>query len=251
LFFCYFFMFIELLLAIIQAATEFLPVSSSGHLALFSNLISEPNIFFFTVLHLASLFAVLIFTRKEIKQLFMFKRQDKKMWLYLIIATIPAVLVGLLFKQVIEQAFSSYFFLGGAFIFTGFVLLLTKIKWIKGKLNAKNSLFIGLFQMLALFPGVSRSGMTVSSGLFSGIDREKAVKFSFLLFVPLALGAVVLEFGQAYFNFSLLFAFILCFVLSLVFLNLLMKIVKKGYFWIFAFYCWFIGIVSLLIGLFG
>jgi undecaprenyl-diphosphatase len=173
------------------------------------------------------------------------------MWLYLIIATIPAVLVGVLFKQVIEQAFSSYFFLGGAFIFTGLVLILTKRRWVRERLNSKNALFIGLFQMLALFPGVSRSGMTISSGLFSGIKREKVVKFSFLLFVPLAIGAIVLESGQAYFNFTLFLAFVLCFVLSLLFLNLLMKIVRRGYFWFFAFYCWFIGIVSLLIGFFG
>ena len=244
-------MFIELLLAIIQAATEFLPVSSSGHLALFSNLISQPDIFFFTVLHIASLFAVLIFTRKEIKQLFMFKQPYRKMWLYLIIATIPAVLIGVLFKQVIEQAFSSYFFLGGAFIFTGFVLFLTKIRWKKGRINSKNALFIGLFQMLALFPGVSRSGMTISSGLFSGIRREKVVRFSFLLFIPLSIGAIVLESGQAYFNISLLVSFVVCFVLSLLFLELLMKIVKRGYFWFFAFYCWFIGIISLILGIFG
>ena len=244
-------MFIELFLAVVQAATEFLPVSSSGHLALFSNLLSEPNLFFFTALHIASLFAVLIFTRREIKQLFMFKTGYRKMWIYLIIATIPAALVGYFFHSFIENTFSSLLFIGLAFIFTGFILILTKINFKRGRLGWKNALFIGFFQIFALFPGVSRSGMTISSGLFRGIDKEKAVKFSFLLFIPLSIGAIILESGQAYFNLSLLISFILCFSLSLMFLCLLTRIVVKGYFWIFAFYCWFIGIISLVLWFFA
>jgi undecaprenyl-diphosphatase len=101
--------------------------------------------------------------------------------------------------------------------------------------------------MIALFPGVSRSGMTISSGLFSGIEKEKAIRFSFLLFIPLAIGAMVLELGNAYFNWSLLLAFVLCFVLSLIFLNILSLIVKRNYFWIFSIYCFIIGIASLVL----
>ena len=99
----------EIILAIVQAATEFLPVSSSGHLALISNLISEPNLFFFTTLHLASLIAVVVFTREEIINLFSFKKQYRKAWLYLIIATVPAALCGFFFKDAIEETFSSFF----------------------------------------------------------------------------------------------------------------------------------------------
>ena len=238
-------MFIELFLAAVQAVTEFLPVSSSGHLALLSNLISSPDLFLITALHVASLIAVLVFTRKEIITLISFDKKYRKLWIYLIIATIPAALIGFLFRNLIENSLSSFLFLGLAFIFTGFVLLLTKAKWKPGKLNWKNSLFIGLFQVLALFPGISRSGMTISSALFSGIDKEKAVKFSFLLFIPLSLGAMFLEFGSAYFSFALILSFILCFFLSLLFLNLLLKIIKADSFWMFAFYCWGIGIVSL------
>jgi len=237
----------EILLAIIQAVTEFLPISSSGHLTLISNLISEPNLFLITILHIASLFAVLIFTRNEIKFLFTFNKNAKKLWLYLIIATIPAVIFALIFKNLIIQAFNSYLTLGIAFIFTGFVIFSSKFANRKSKLNSKNTFLIGLFQMFALFPGVSRSGMTISASLLTGIDKEKATKFSFLLFIPLAIGAFILEFGNAYFSINLAIAFILCFILSFLFLNLILAIVKKGYFWLFSIYCFIIGIISLVI----
>ncbi|MAG07772.1 UDP-diphosphatase [Candidatus Pacearchaeota archaeon] len=235
----------EILLAIIQAATEFLPISSSGHLALMSNIISTPNLFLITTLHLASLLAVLIFTRKEIYDIITLK--EKKLTLYLIIATIPAIIFGLTFKPLIETALNSYLALGIAFIFTGFILLSTKSKKQKQKLNSKSALTIGLFQMLALFPGVSRSGMTISLALITGIEKQKAAKFSFLLFIPLAIGAFILEFGEAYFSIELAIAFILCFALSLIFLNALTYIIKRNKFWLFSIYCWLIGIITLTI----
>jgi undecaprenyl-diphosphatase len=237
----------EIILAIIQAATEFLPISSSGHLALFSNLISEPNLFFFTVLHLASLIAVLIFTRKEIFALLSFNKKYRKLWLYLIIATIPAGLVGLFFKEIIEKTFSSFLFLGFAFLFTSIILFLTKFTKVYSKFNLKNSLVIGLFQVFALFPGVSRSGMTISAGLFSGIEREEAAKFSFLLFIPLSIGAFLLESSEIYFSFSLIISFIICLILSLLFLRLILIIVKKQKFWIFSIYCFILAIISFIL----
>jgi len=240
----------EILLAFIQAATEYLPISSSGHLALFSNLFSETDLWFFTVLHIASLLAILIFTRKEIYKLISFEPKYRKMWLYLIIATIPAALVGYLLKDLIEESFSSYLFLGIAFIFTGCILLLTKLTKECSRLNYKNSLVIGLFQVLALFPGVSRSGMTISFGLFAGLNKKEAVKFSFLLFIPLVLGAMVLEAGELYFNSGLVVGFITAFVFSLLFLNLLYVMVQKNKFWLFGFYCILVGLISLGLWLF-
>ncbi len=237
----------EILLSIIQAATEFLPISSSGHLALISNLISKPDLFFFITLHLASLIAVLIFKRKEIFELLTFKQQYRKLWIFLIIATIPAALFGYFFNSLIESAFSSLLLIGIAFIFTSIILFLTKYAKQYSRLNYKNSLFIGIMQILALFPGVSRSGMTISAGLFSGIEREKAAKFSFLLFIPLAIGAFILESGSFYFSFTLLICFIITLILSLIFLNLLLLIIKKNYFWLFSIYCLLIGIISLII----
>ncbi len=237
----------EILLAIIQAATEFLPISSSGHLALFSNINSEPNLFFFTTLHFASLLAVLIFTRKEITNLLTFKKKYRKLWLYIIIATIPSAIVGYFYRDLIEQTLSCFLFLGISFIFTGVVLLLTKFSHVYSKLNFSNSLSIGLSQVLGLFPGISRSGITISSALFSGLNKEQAIKFSFLLFIPLAIGAMILEFGQAYINLSLIISFIICFILSLFFLNLLYTLVKRNIFWIFSFYCFAVGIISIIL----
>lgn len=241
----------EIFLAFIQAATEFLPISSSGHLAFFSNIISEPNLFFITMLHIASLIAVIIFTRKEIYSILKFDKESRKMILFLIIATIPAALFGFLFKDLIEGAFSSYLFLGIAFIFTGGILFLTKFNYKSSKQSFLNSLTIGLFQILALFPGVSRSGMTISSGIFLGLEKERAAKFSFLLLIPLAIGAFIFEFGEAYFSISLLVSFFVCLVMSLLFLNILMKIIIKDKFWLFSFYCFLIGVISLIIYFLG
>ncbi|RMD46131.1 undecaprenyl-diphosphate phosphatase [Candidatus Pacearchaeota archaeon] len=244
-------MLAEILLSIIQSATEFLPVSSSGHLALFSNLASKPDIFFFTVLHLASLFAVLVFTRKEVIELLSFKKSARPIWLYLILATIPAAIFGFFFKDLIEKTFSSYLFLSLAFAFTSLILFLTKFAKKNSTLNAKNSLLIGIFQVLALFPGVSRSGMTISSAMFLGIEKERAAKFSFLLLIPLVLGAVILEFGKAYFSISLVISFIITFLASILFLNLLMKIILKNRFWLFGFYTLALSIISFLLYLKG
>lgn len=247
-------MITEIVFAIIQAITEFLPISSSGHLALISNFFSAPNLLFFIFLHIASLIAVLIFLRKELISLVLHPKKNKKLWFYWIIATIPAALFGYLFSNLIEQVFSSVLFLGLSFIFTGVILHLTKYVHRYSSLNLKNSFFIGLAQIFALFPGVSRSGMTISSGLFLGMNREKATRFSFLLFVPLSLGAFILELAKiqdlgVVFNTSWIFSFIICLFFSLVSLNCLSWIIKKEKFWIFSFYCWIIGVICLIISL--
>ncbi|MFA6022755.1 MAG: undecaprenyl-diphosphate phosphatase [Candidatus Pacearchaeota archaeon] len=247
----------EIMLSVIQAVTEFFPISSDGHLALYSNLFSYPDLFFMVFLHLASLLAVLVFTRKELKFLLSFKKETRKLWIWIIIATIPGALVGFLFKNLIEQTFSSLLVTGIGFLFTGIILLMTRLTNNKkiNILNAKSSLIIGLFQTIALLPGVSRSGMTISSARFNGIEKEKAVKFSFLLFIPLTIGAFSLEILDVIKNnititipiTTLILSFIICATLSLVFLNLLTIIVKKDKFWMFSIYCFIIGIITLIL----
>ena len=149
----------QIILAIIQSITEFLPISSSGHLALISKILpnATQDIFFFTILHLASLLAVIIFTRKEIKFLFTFNQQARKLWIYLVIATIPAAIVGYYFSSFFTGLFDSYLFLGTAFIITGLILLSTRNSKQFSKLNNKNALAIGIAQIAAIFPGISRS----------------------------------------------------------------------------------------------
>ena len=247
----------NLLLAVIQAATEFLPISSSGHLALVSKLISEPNLFFFTVLHAASLFAVIIFTRNELVHLVHFDEGYRRWWLYILIATVPAACAGFYFKGMIRDTFSSYLFIGIAFIFTGTVLYCTRHKKTStSRITYTTAAIIGLVQVLALFPGVSRSGITIATALLLGVEKERAIKFSFILFMPLALGALVLNClmengiassGGFYFSASVIASFVVCMVMSLVFLNLMVHIVKLGRFWIFSYYCFGIGLVSLLL----
>jgi len=240
----------EIILALIQAATEFLPVSSSGHLAIFSNLFSEPDLFFFTVLHLASLIAVIIFTRHEIADLITFKKEIRSTWLYLIIATIPAAAVGYFFNGFIESTFSSYLFLAIAFAFTGIILILTRYTSTHARLTSTNAGVIGLFQALALFPGISRSGMTISAARFMGIHRERAAKFSFLLLIPLVCGAIILESGAAYISIELIVSFVVALFASLLFLNILMKIINAEKFWLFGLYCFAMALVSLVLWLF-
>ena len=240
----------EILLAFVQAATEYLPISSSGHLAMFGNFFQNTSLFLFTLLHLASLLAVIVFLRKDIIELFKFKKESLKIWKYWILATIPAAIVGFFFSEQIETLFKSYLFLGIAFLFTGCILFLTKFSKDKNKkLSTKSSIGIGLAQVLALFPGVSRSGMTISAGLFQGIDKEKAARFSFLLFIPLSLGAFILEaikIQTTIITPTIILSFIVCFLLSLLFLNILTRIIKTNYFWVFSIYCWIIGILNLI-----
>lgn len=248
----------EILYSIVQSITEFLPISSDGHLALLSNFLSHPDLFFIIILHIASLFAVIIFLRKEIKML-LFDRNFFYMWKYIIIGIIPAGIFGFFFKDFIESTLSSFLLIGIFFMFNGMVLYLTKNSKEKTILDAKKSFLIGLLQSLALFPGISRSGMTISMAMFSGIKKEDAAKFSFLMFIPLSLGAFFLEIvdfakGNSTLSIdvsSLIVSFFVCFVLSLVFVNLLTKIAKKGDFWKFSFYCFFLGIICILIYFFS
>jgi undecaprenyl-diphosphatase len=244
-------MLIEVFLAIVQAATEFLPISSSGHLALFSNLFSEVDLFFFVILHLASLLAVVVFTRHEIYKLATFKKSYRKMWLYLLVGIIPAGLAGLFLKDYFEGLASNYLFLAGSFFFTGLILIGTKNFKSKKKIGYSSALAMGLMQVLALFPGISRSGMTISAGLFSGVSKKEAFRFSFLMLIPLTLGAVVLSWSTAFFNLALLISFIVCFITSLAFLKLLEFILMEDYFWVFGIYCFVMSLVSLTIGLMG
>lgn len=244
----------EIIYAVLQAITEFLPISSDGHIALASNLLGSPNLAFITFLHLASLLAVIIFTRKEILEILKFNKQSWKIIFYIFIGIFPAVVAGSFFSDFIEASLNSLLFIGIFFLFTGIILASTKFfKSGKNNVNAKSSLGIGLMQALALLPGISRSGMTISSALWFRIEKEKAVKFSFLMFIPLALGAFAFEFFKhpsmlSSIPLSTLFiSFVICFVLSLLFLNMLNYIVKTEKFWLFSIYCFFIALISFFL----
>jgi len=186
----------SIVLGIVQGLTEFLPVSSSGHLVLLQNIfgISEPQLFFDTMLHLGTLVAVVIVMWKDIVDIF--KNLFSKMTLYLIVATIPAVVATLVFEDIFEGAFSGAY-LGYGFLLTACVLTLSeklsdRVSR-KREINMGSTVTMGVMQAVAIFPGVSRAGSTIAGGLVSGIGRRQAASFSFLMSIPAILGSVVLQ----------------------------------------------------------
>jgi undecaprenyl-diphosphatase len=237
-------------LGIIQGLTEFLPVSSSGHLVLAQSLIpgfSQPGIVFDVVLHFATLFAVLFYFRLSILKL------APKYYLFLAIGTIPAVLVGLLFKDSIEAMFATTRFLGIQFIISGLIILwIDRTKQAKGEVTAKNSFVTGIAQAIAIIPAISRSGSTILSGVLQKVEPKKAVEFSFLLSVPAILGANILEIashgvGEGVFSLNYLLGFIAAFISGFFAIGIVFKFLLNRRFKLFAYYCFALGIISLFI----
>ena len=202
-----------LVLGVVQGITEFLPISSSGHLVLLQKIfgISEPALFFDTALHGGTLVAVIVVLRRDIWNILRCIIQP--LTLYLIIATIPAVIAALLFKHRIEEAFASASFLGFAFLVTSALLIVSDMLYrgsgkpgglparldapapsrTQDEMNLIDALVIGVLQAVAIIPGVSRSGATISGALSRRLDRDLAARFSFLLSIPAILGALVLQ----------------------------------------------------------
>jgi undecaprenyl-diphosphatase len=186
-----------IVLGIVQGLTEFLPVSSSGHLVLLQKVfqINEGAMLFTIMLHFGTLISIFIVFRNDIFE--MIKSPLSKLSLMIISATIPTVLIALLLKDLVEDAFSSASTLGFGFLFTG-VLLWTVDSIKPGKKELKemtfiNAILIGIAQGLAIFPAVSRSGSTIAGALFQNFDRRYAAKFSFLMSIPAILGSLVFQ----------------------------------------------------------
>lgn len=193
-----------IILGIVQGLTEFLPISSSGHLVLFQKLLgvdisasqSQSMIMtFYIALHVGTLFAVIIFFRKKVME--MIRRPFSKLPLQIVVATIPAIIMNLLFGDFIESTYMGSFVLGPGFLFTGTALLIAQ-KLADGKkgleeLKTTDSLIIGTAQGIALLPSVSRSGMTITTSLILGLNRGFAADFSFLMSIPPILGGALLD----------------------------------------------------------
>ncbi|MDR2747323.1 MAG: undecaprenyl-diphosphate phosphatase [Treponema sp.] len=188
------------ILGAVQGLTEFLPVSSSGHLVLFRKIlgVSAPALFFDTLVHGGTLIAVFVVLRSDIWAIL--RRPVQPLSAYLVLGTLPAVIAALAFKDAIEAAFESGAFLGFAFLATSVFLALAEIlskraaRLRRGEeMTWLDSLIIGVFQAIAIVPGLSRSGSTLSASLARGLDRDFAARFSFLLSIPAILGALVLQ----------------------------------------------------------
>ncbi len=252
-----------IILGIVQGLTEFLPVSSSGHLELTNALLNtsinpDESILMTTVLHFATAASTIFIFRKDLAQifkgLFQFKwNEETKFSLKIILSMIPAAAVGVL----LEDEITSFF--GGQILFVGFMLLLTggllfladRAKRTEKKVSFTNSILIGISQAIAILPGISRSGATISTSVLLGIDRERAARFSFLMVVPLILGKMAKdimsdEFGKATLEFTpMVLGFIFAFVAGLIACKWMIALVKKSKLKYFAFYCFAVGLVAI------
>ena len=249
-----------LLLGIIQGLTEFLPVSSSGHLVIFQALFDLPqSIAFDVVVHLATALAVIVYFWRDIIQLFISAR--KMLWL-LVIGTFFTGIIGLLFKDFFESLFSSVLAVGCFLILTGVIIMLAE-KIGHGrrnieKMNWKDAVLIGLAQGCAIAPGLSRSGATISAALGRDIDRKLAARFSFLLSIPAILGAgllqskTIIKAGSIGIGiWPLVVGFIAAFVSGLFAIKIFMRIIQRTSLRVFAYYCFIIGAAVLAFSMFS
>lgn len=251
--------FESFILGVIQGLTEFLPISSSGHLVLGQELlgVSVPGNAFEVVVHLGTLCSVLIVFWNDILQLLKTLKSNttQKYILALAIGTIPAVVIGLLFKDIIGEAFENIKVVATTLLITGVILLSTKfIKLKKNDITVGKGLLIGITQAMAIIPGISRSGITISTGMFLGIAPDEAAKFSFLLAIPAIAGAGLLtsldliETGMISLSSSVLtVGFLSSLIVGWLSLKWLIGLIKSGKFHWFGVYCIFAGIISWII----
>lgn len=267
-----------IILGAVQGLSEFLPISSSGHLALIPNLLGvETGLAFDTVLHIGTLVAIFSFFWQDIINLIkgfllslidmtegfdVFKRElkivpEKRFAWLIIVGSIPTAIIGLLLKDAIENIFRGTIFVGFFLIITGLILYYSE-RHSSGNITAKDmsfkqSIIVGICQGLAVLPGISRSGSTIASGLCLGLEREYAARYSFLLSVPAVIGAGLIQIKDIA-TIDISFGVILAgFISSVVFgylaIKLLMKMIKGWSLDIFAYYCWIVGAITLILSI--
>ena len=244
------------ILGILQGITEFLPVSSSGHLVLAQYLlgIESPGNTLEVLFHIGTLFSVFYVFNKDIKSIVISlnEKPTQKLVIYIIIATIPAVIIGLIFKSHIINLFSSIVPVGYALLSTGVILTLSiNFKNKNKSLSYLYSLLIGLAQAVAIIPGISRSGTTIAISMLLGIPPKEAARFSFLLSIPVIIGAGLLGFLELESYGLLTPKFIITgiltsFIVGTLSLKILLKILEVGRFHFFGIYCIIAGIVAVL-----
>uniref|UniRef100_A0A7V0Z7S9 Undecaprenyl-diphosphatase n=1 Tax=candidate division WOR-3 bacterium TaxID=2052148 RepID=A0A7V0Z7S9_UNCW3 len=243
-------------LGIVQGLTEFLPISSSGHLAILENFLKIQEPVGVTVfLHLGTFIATIVYFRKDIYEIIvgLIKKESSaiRYVINIIIGNIPIVVFAIFFKDFIENTFTELrliiIFLG----ITGVVLLLTTIVPRGEKqISITRAMVVGIGQMFAVFPGLSRSGLTISSGIYTKIDRTEAFRFSFLLSLPAIFGANLLEIKEVTGlpdPLEIIIGLIISFISGLIALRLLRSLVQK-WFYLFGFYCLIISLIFLILG---
>jgi undecaprenyl-diphosphatase len=256
------------LLGVVQGLTEFLPVSSDGHLAVFqyflTPLAGEQRLAVTVALHIGTLASLLLYFRADFvewaRQLLDPRRDGYfRSWAWLIVlGTVPAAIVGLTVKSWIEAATDSLVIIGICFIFNGALLYaastIRNAERHERDIRVLDAIIIGCWQALALLPGVSRSGTTISSAVYRRIRPDAATRFSFFLGAPAIAGAIVLEGKDVAalapeMRLPLALGVATAFVTGLAAIGLLLRIVRKGKLQYFAYYCWAIGVLVTVAGL--
>lgn len=262
-----------IVVGIVQGLAEFLPISSSGHIVLTQYLLGirvegavhQPDLAFEIILHIGTLVSVLIFFRKSlwklVESLYTKDMKEERMKIFWLgVATIPAVIAALLFKDFFDSVPGNPFMVAGFLIVTGLVLFVPRlVKGGKDEVGAKGAIMMGIGQAFAILPGISRSGSTIAAGLVSGVKAEKAAEFSFLMSIPAIAGGFVLtmkdkieetgsvsEAFQACFNPAYLAGAAAAAIVGLLAIYLVMGAVKRGKLEYFSYYCFAAGISGML-----
>lgn len=267
-----------IILGLVQGITEFLPISSSGHLSILNNLFDltstdEGHMLFDVLLHLGTLASICVVYWQDIVQMFnevlgfvnvgplAGQRQrhypGARMFIMIVMATLPLVLI-LPVHKMIETLYYHNIFIGIALVLTGCMLYVSD-KMKRGtktetNMTISDALIIGLCQCVATIPGLSRSGTTITAGIATGLDRKFAVKFSFLLSIPAVLGANIISLVDAFKEGvdianvpSYLIGMVVAMVAGIASISLLRRIAEKGRFGGFAYYCWVMGVLSMIL----
>lgn len=264
-----------IILGLLQGIAEFLPISSSGHLALMQKFfnIQEGNLFFTEMLHFGTFLSIFVVYFKDIMLIiiefinffirgfktknFVIRNRYQKLAFMILIASVPTAIIGLSFEDFFNSLYSgSIIPIGISFIITGVLLWIGDKGKYKNKdireMTSKDSLIIGTMQGIAIVPGISRSGTTIVASLIRGLDRETATMFSFLLALPAIFGAGILGIKDAlkadlaHFNPPIIIGMFVAFITGIIALRVLINILKKDKLYYFSYYLWIIGIITIL-----
>ncbi len=259
-----------LVLGIVQALTEFLPVSSSAHLVIIQDYLGfkKPLLLFDVILHAATLGALLVYFRKDIGKIILSlvrlkekseeEMLNRKIFYFILIGTIPTLALGLILNQWIKAMFTSVTFTSLMLLVTGVLLWISKRRADSERgieeMKTTDAFLIGIMQGVAIIPGISRSGATISTGLLRGIKKELAFRYSFLLSIPAIIGALGLQLREALLEqtlpshpFPWIGGALVAAIIGYISLVLFRKIILGKKLHIFAYYCWTIGTISLII----
>ncbi len=247
----------NLILAVVQGITEWLPISSSGHLVLFQKILGvESNLDFDIALHFGTLLAVFIYFSKDIVNMMRdilsgkFNKKDGRLGLLILVSTIPAAFIGYFFKDFFENTLDNLFILVIGFAITGLFLIIISLdfKIKERKFGYFESFVVGLAQAFAIIPSISRSGATIVAGILFGLDEKRALKFSFLMSIPVIFGASMLSIGGGNLPPNTFWAVAVSFIFGLLTIHVLFKFVltnRKNFRW-FGIYALILALIILL-----